>query len=93
MTFTDAANFTRSFYRLLDGEDLSDEDGGRLLDIESSIFRVVKEDILKKDKSWEDTLEDNKKADRMIGDTILKSFKAYERNKKDDAATFFSFKK
>ena len=29
----------------------------------------------------------------MIGDTILKSFQAYERNKKDDAVTFFSFKK
>ena len=38
-------------------------------------------------------MEDNKKADKMIGDTILKSFKAYERNRNDDAATFFSFKK
>ena len=93
MIFTDAANFTRSYYRLLDGADLSDEDDKRLHDIESSIFRGIKEDILKKDKSWEDTLEDNKKADKMIGDTILKSFKAYERNKKDNAATFFSFKK
>ena len=95
MMILDAANFTRSFYRLLDGEDLSflGEDEGRLHDIEASIFRVIKEDIVKKEKSWGGTLEDNKKADRKICEAILKSFRAYERNKDEKAATFFSFKK
>ena len=87
----DAANFTRSFYRLLDGGDLSilGEDENKLHEIESAMFW----DIKKKEESWTGSLDENKKADRMVGDKIFKSFKNYERNKKDDAPEYFSFKK
>ena len=86
----DAANFTRSFYRLLDGGDLSilGEDENKLHEIESAMFW----DIKKKEESWTGSLDENKKADRMVGDKIFKSFKNYERNKKDDAPEYFSFK-
>ena len=50
-------------------------------------------DIKKKEESWTGSLDENKKADRMVGDKIFKSFKNYERNKKDDAPEYFSFKK
>ena len=44
-------------------------------------------------RSWSGTLDENKKADRRVGEKIFKSFKAYERNKKDGAPEYFSFKK
>ena len=50
-------------------------------------------DIKKKEESWSGTLDENKKADRRVGEKIFKSFKAYERNKKDGAPEYFSFKK
>ena len=55
-----------------------------------STFGVVKDDIVKKDGGWGGTLDEHKKADRMVGETILKSFKGYERNKKKDSPAFFT---
>ena len=87
----DLATFTRCFYRLLDGGDLSllGEDEEKLYEIELAVFRGLK----KKDEVGTGTLADNKKADKLVGEKIFKSFKAYERNKKDGAQEFFSFKK
>ena len=85
------ATFTRCFYRLLDGGDLAllGDDKGRLHEIESAIFRGLK----KKGEAETGGLDENKEADKMVGDKIYKSFRAYERNKKDGAPEFFSFKK
>ena len=85
----DAASFSHSFYRLLDGGDGGDHQE-RLLEIEKTTFGVIKDEIIKKDGSWTGTLAEHKKADKFICDTFVKSLKMYERNKKDDAPTFFT---
>ena len=77
---------------MLDGGDLSANHQERLLEIEKTTFGVIKDDIVKKEGSWAGTLDDNKKADKLVCEAFIKSFKVYERNKKDDAPTFFTSK-
>lgn len=51
--------------------------------IEAEVFTVIREDKEFAEK-WENSLEQNKKADCKIAAAIRNSFRLYEKNKKKD---------
>ena len=64
-------------------------DAKKLEEIEENIFLTIKEKSFGDD--WDGSLEDNKKADSLIGKAIHQSLKLYEKNKGEYDDSYFTF--
>ena len=62
-----------------------------MLNIESKTFGVIKENLVEENETWTTDLTLNKKADLAVATAIFKSFKNYEKSKKQYEQSYFSF--
>ena len=85
--------FKKQFYRLVDGESLSNDDQQKLRIIERRVFDASREDILKEaaDRKWNGSLEQNRRADVIVATKIRTSFRVFD-NSKTPKEKYFYFK-
>ena len=76
-------------YRIIDSEDLEDEDKRRIRDIEQKLFQLVKDDEKEMGGPFDGSILKNKKADQLIANKIRTSFRVYEKDPKD--ISYFTF--
>ena len=83
--------FKKILYRIIDSEDLEDNDKKRIREIEQKLFQLVKDDDKEMGGPFDGSIKSNKKADQVISNKIRTSFRVYESNRKEIA--YFSFYK
>ena len=76
-------------YRIIDSEDLEDDDKRRIRDIEQKLFQLVKYDEKEMGGPFDGSILKNKKADQLIANKIRTSFRVYEKDPKD--ISYFTF--
>ena len=76
-------------YRIIDSEDLDDDDKRRIRDIEQKLFQLVKDDEKEMGGPFDGSIQKNKKADQVIANKIRTSFRVYEKDPKD--ISYFTF--
>ena len=86
--------FKKQFYRLVDGESLSNEDQQKLRIVERRVFDASREDILKEatDKKWSGSLDQNRRADTIVATKIRTSFRVFENSTSSSKESYFYFK-
>lgn len=78
---------------MLDTLELSNEIRPQLIQLEFTTFQVIKKALVEDMGPFVGSLEQNKKADLMISNTIRTSLRTYEeKTKKSYDKSYFSFK-
>lgn len=81
--------FRVMLYRIIDSEDLEDNDKKRIRDIEQKLFQLVKDDDKEMGGPFDGSMKSNKKADQVIANKIRTSFRVYEKDPKE--ISYFTF--
>ena len=89
--YLDEEDFCQLFFNILDSLEETDTDRVELLQIEFAILQIIKTDLLADIGDWIGSLSQNKKVDRMITNVIRSSLNQYEKSKKLNEKSFFTF--
>ena len=89
--YLDEEDFSQLFFNILDSIEETDTDRVELLQIEFAILQIIKTDLLADIGDWIGSLSQNKKVDRMITNVIRSSLNQYEKSKKLNEKSFFTF--
>ena len=87
--YLDTETFRRAFYRIVDTLVEEDDSKERMIEIETSIYKVIKKEM---DEDEIDFAEKNRKADGKIASAVLTSFKVYENSRNKHQVSYFNFK-
>ena len=85
-------------YRLIDSNDLDEEDTKKIRDVEKRIFEeVVKAEIIKKKAGdvaggWIGSSDQNRAADLGVANKLRTAFRVYETNDSAAKKVYFKFK-
>ena len=79
-------------YRFVDGADLNEDDLKRVLEIEASIFKKVREEVIEDSgREWTGDRVQHRMADSKIASSLKSSFFNYEKSKAAGSKSFFKF--